>query len=286
VDGRIKPEIAAVGGTQANQILSTRSDQASGYVGMNGTSMATPLVAGSIALLFEAYADQGFTLNQDTIKALLTQHANRLNLHLEPSQAGYVASERNRYGYGRLRLIGAVDEVLPPQDVDVWVRTADDDYGLEPFPGDCFWCAPDIRVFATGTANETTNIAWGSIYDVKVTVRNLGDNAAVGTVVRIKYALPHTAPSAWFHAEDELDVAQQQTVSVPALGQTEVTFRWRPQQAELGAAASVHHFCMLAEADHATDPLVFPAPTTAGGDAWSSNIKGVNNVALRNLHIQ
>jgi subtilisin family serine protease len=286
VDGRIKPEVVAVGGMGVNSILSTRSDQASGYVGKNGTSMATPLVAGSVALLFEAYGAQGFTLNQDTVKALLTQNANRLNLHLDPSQAGYVASERNRYGYGRLRLAGPIDAVLPPQDVDVWVRTADDDYGLEPFPGDCFWCAPDIRVFATGTTVETTNIAWGSVYDVKITVRNLGDNAAVGAVVRIKYALPHTAPSAWFHAEDDVDVQQQQSVDVPALGQAEVTFRWRPQQAELGAAANVHHFCMLAEVDHTTDPLVFPAPTTAGGDAWSSNIKGVNNVALRNLHIQ
>jgi hypothetical protein len=43
---------------------------------------------------------------------------------------------------------------------------------------------------------------------------------------------------------------------------------------------------MLAEVDHANDPLAFPAPTGAGGDAWSSNIKGINNVALRNLHIQ
>jgi hypothetical protein len=83
-----------------------------------------------------------------------------------------------------------------------------------------------------------------------------------------------------------MDVDQEQTVTVPALGQTEVTFRWRPEQAELGAAASVHHFCMLAEVDHVSDPLVFPAPTTAGGDAWSTNIKGINNVALRNLHIQ
>jgi subtilisin family serine protease len=55
VDGRIKPEIVAVGGTFANPIISTASDQNNGYVGMIGTSMATPLVAGAVALLFEEY---------------------------------------------------------------------------------------------------------------------------------------------------------------------------------------------------------------------------------------
>jgi subtilisin family serine protease len=286
VDGRIKPEIAAVGGTQANQIMSTASDQASGYVGMDGTSMATPLVAGSITLLFEEYEGLGFTLNQDSIKALLTQHANRLNLHLDPSQAGYVASERNQYGYGRLRLIGPIDEAMPPVNVDVWVRTADDDYGQQPYPGGCFCGAPDIKVFQPGTANEITEILWGTTYEVRVTVRNLGDSNAVGTTVRLKYALPHTAPNAWFEAEDDHDAKLVQTVTVPAMGHIDVTFRWRPEQAELGAPPDVHHFCLLAELDHPADPLVYAAPTTAGGSAWTTNIKGTNNVALRNLHIQ
>jgi hypothetical protein len=183
-------------------------------------------------------------------------------------------------------MIGPIDHLRPPVDIDLWVRTADDDYGEEPYPGGCFCHAPDVRVFHENTNNETTQINWGTTYDVRVTVRNLGDTAALGTTVRLKYALPHTAPSAWFEAEDASDNKLVDTVDVPAMGQLEVLFKWRPQAAELGAPAGTTHFCLLAEVDHASDPLNFPAPTTAGGNAWVSNIKGINNVALRNLHIQ
>ena len=45
---------------------------------MIGTSMATPLVAGAVACLLQEYhspppAGLGIELNQDTVKALLTQ---------------------------------------------------------------------------------------------------------------------------------------------------------------------------------------------------------------------
>ena len=286
VDGRIKPEIVAVGGNAGGGILSTNSNQGSGYVSMYGTSMATPLVAGATALLFEAYNAQGLDLNQDTIKSLLIRHANQLNLDLDPAQPGYDATERNLYGNGRLRLIEALDLVQPPVEVDLWVRTADDDYGQEPYPGGCFCGAPDVRVCAAGTDNETTQINWGTTYDVKVTVRNLGDSDAVGTLVRLKYTLPHTAPNAWVAAEDASDLALEQTVTVDAMDQLEVVFHWRPESSEIPAPAGATHFCLLAEIDHPLDPLVFAAPVGGGGNAWSTNIKGTNNVALRNLHIQ
>jgi subtilisin family serine protease len=293
VDGRIKPEIVAVGGedptngTQPQQnILSTSSNQTSGYVRKSGTSMATPLVAGAVALLFEEYSGLGVNLNMDTIKALLIAHANRTGLHVNAAEAGYVAEERNRYGNGRLRLLGPIDAVQPPLDVDVWVRTADDDYGLEPYPGGCFCHAPDIRVFAGSSTTETTEIHWGSTYRVVVTVRNMGDSQAVGTTVRLKYALPWASPAAWFEAEDAADQKLTQSVTVPAMGSLAVEFQWRPEQSELNAPADMHHFCLLAEVNHAADLLTYAAPTTAGGDAWSSNIKGTNNIALRNLHIQ
>lgn len=179
-DGRIKPEIMTVGGVATDQIFSCRSDQQSGYIGMQGTSLAAPLAAGV----------------------------------------------------------------------------------------------------------EVSQLTWGSTYEVRVTVRNLGDDQALGTIVRLKYTLPWTAPNAWHEAEDASHNPLVRVVDVPALGQTEVPFQWRPEAAEIGAPPGTSHFCLLAEVDHVGDPLVYPAPTTAGGDAWSANIKGVNNVALRNVHIQ
>ena len=107
----------------------------------------------------------------------------------------------------------------------------------------------------------------------------------MGTTVRLKYTTPHTAPNSWFEAEDAINDKLSQTVTVNAMNQTEVLFHWRPEAAELNAPAGQTHFCLLAEVDHATDPLTYPAPT-AGGSAWATNIKGSNNVALRNLHIQ
>jgi len=297
IDGRIKPEIVAVGGTandpatpadEYDPIWSTASDQNDGYTGMIGTSMATPLVAGAIACLLDEYhrappVGLGIELNQNTVKALLVQYANTLNLNLNPT----APEERNRYGHGRLRMIGPIDHLHPPVNNDVWVRTADDDYGEEPYPGGCFCHAPDVRVFQTGTNNETTQINWGTTYDVRVTVRNLGDQDAVNTTVRLKYTLPHAAPNDWVAAEDASNNAlEDTTITVPAMDSVEVVFQWRPEAAELNAPAGTTHFCLLAEVDHVNDPLVYSAPAGGGGNAWSANIKGVNNVALRNLHIQ
>lgn len=291
IDGRIKPEIVAVGGLTANPIWSTASDQNNGYTVMLGTSMAAPLVAGAVACLLEEYDSPppvglGIELNQDTVKALLTQYANRQGLNLDPTQPGYVAEERNRYGYGRLRMIGPIDHLHPPVDNDVWVRTADDDYGEEPYTGGCFCNAPDIRVLQPGTNNEITRINWGTTYEVRITVRNLGDHDAVGTTVRLKYALPHTAPDTWYHAEDGSNNKLETTVDIPALDSEVVTFNWCPQASELNAPAGTTHFCLLVEVDHNYDSLVYSAPSTGGGNAWALNIKGSNNVALQNLHIQ
>ena len=301
LDGRIKPEIVSVGGakndptTAANEydpIWSAASDQSSGYTDKIGTSMSTPLVAGAVACLLDEYHSPapiglGVELNQDTVKALLTRYANTLNLNLDPTQPGFVQSERNLYGYGRLRTIGPIDHIIPPVDNDLWVRTADDDYGEVPFTGGCFCHSPDVRVFQAGTTNETTQINWGTTYDVRVTVRNLGIQDAVNAAVRLKYTLPHAAPDHWIPAQNASDNPLEDTsVTVPAMDTVDVVFQWRPEAAELAAPAGTTHFCLLAEVDHVNDPLGYSAPSTGGGAAWSTNIKGTNNVALRNVHIE
>jgi subtilisin family serine protease len=295
LDGRIKPEIVAVGGTSGGgvfsgaRVQSAASNRNSDWVGKYGTSMAAPLVAGAVALLFEAYRLPPLNqqLNQDTIKALLIHHANRLNLNLDPAQPGYVEEQRNRYGNGRLRMIDAIDETQPPVDVELWVRTADDDYGREPYIGDCCCGAPDIRVYQAGTNNQIKQLTWGNTYDVRVLVRNMGTDNAVDTTVRLKYTTPHTAPSSWFEAEDATDHKLAEVVTVDAMNQRDVLFHWRPEASELGAPAGQTHFCLLAEVDHAGDALNYTAGAGTGGhDAWHTNIRGDNNIALLNLFIQ
>ncbi len=282
LDGRIKPELCAVG----SGVMSAASDQTSGYVPKDGTSMSTPMVAGSVALLLqEMHITLGQNPTQDTIKALLTTHTNTVGLHLNPAQAGYVATQQDLYGLGRLRMIGPIDYVQPQLDVDVWIRTADDDYGAQPYPGGCFCGSPDIRVIDPATGNETTNLTWGNTYAVHVTVRNLGNDNAVGATVRLRYTMPWAAPNDWTAAEDASNNPLAQTVDVPALSEHEIVFSWRPEHSEIPGATGTH-FCLLAEADHLLDHLVYTFPSTGSGDAWSENIKNTNNVALHNLHLQ
>ena len=54
-DGRIKPEVLADG----VGVASVHSTNATGYQGISGTSLSTPLIAGSTALLLQARADYG-----------------------------------------------------------------------------------------------------------------------------------------------------------------------------------------------------------------------------------
>jgi hypothetical protein len=291
IDGRVKPEIVAVGGTSAVRITSADSTPGNDWTLKYATSMAAPLVTGAVALLLEAARLQGYSPNHDTIKAFLTQNANRLNINVDPGAAGYVDTERNLYGYGRLRMVAPLTQMRPPTDINLWVRTADDDFGDEPYIGDCFCGAPDIRVCDAGTTNETRQLSWGTPYDVRVTVRNLGDSNASNVTVRLKYTLPWAAPNDWVQAKDDSagvgQDCERTNVAVSALDETHVDFTWQPRSGEIsGAPAGQTHYCLLAEVDHVDDTLVFDAPSAGGGSAWSTNIKGTNNCALRNVHIQ
>lgn len=288
LDGRIKPEIVAVGGTDSVPVVTTESDLKSGYVGDWGTSMAAPLVTGAVALLFEAYAKtppkRGLT--HDLVKSLLIQTANRDGLHLDPQQPGYSASERNRYGNGRLRMVAPIDHSAPLVDVDVWLRTAEDDYGQQPYPGSYFWASPDILVTVPGTGKEITELTWGETYDVVVTCRNLGTSDALGTMLRLKYSLPHAAPNDWVPARRVSGALSEsvQAFTIPALSRYVVTLEWRPMPEEVGGAAGSTHFCLLAELDHPLDKLHYVS-AAPGVDAWARSIMGTNNIALQNVHI-
>ena len=281
LDGRIKPEIVAVG----SDVFSADSRTDGGYIDMTGTSMAAPLTAGAIALLLE---DQPL-LNQDAIKGLLTQNADRTNLDIDPQEPGFDEKERNAYGYGRLRMLNPFQFIQPPGDVDVWVRTAQDDYGLEPYPGDCFCHAPEIRIFDSNDI-ETNTLEWGKEHTVTVRIHNLGDANAVHTTVKIKYTRPWAAPDDWVPCQDSTNTNIEEDINVPALFYNDMTFtqKWVPDLSQLPAGGDEwgNHYCILIELEHNDDQLVYDDSTAIGKDPWIRNIKGTNNVALRNLHIQ
>jgi subtilisin family serine protease len=283
LDGRIKPEITAIGSDVGSASGATDAT----YVSKDGTSMAAPMVTGAIALLLENDPN----LTQDSIKALLTQTADRTDLDIDPEAPGYDQFERNRYGFGRLRMLAPFEHSLPLVDVDVWVRTADDDYGFQPYPGECFCHAPEIKVLDSG-GNETLSLTWGDEYTVQVRVHNLGDTPALRTTARIKYTRPWAAPDDWVPCQDPSHDPIEEEVDVPALGDYDLEFsqRWKPESTELppGGAEWGDHYCLLVELNdptHPDDPLHYDDGTSAGKDPWTKNIKGTNNVALRNLAI-
>lgn len=97
-DGRIKPEVCAPG----VNIYSTMPGNT--YGNMSGTSMATPITAGCIALMLQQYAISypGLTPLPSTVKALLINTATDLG-NVGPD---YV------YGFGRINVQTAVDAII------------------------------------------------------------------------------------------------------------------------------------------------------------------------------
>lgn len=121
-EGRIKPDVVGPG----TSILSALSRAATSIPGdpfgasadpqfsfLSGTSMATPLVAGCVAVLRETLVNNGTPEpSAALIKAMLINGAVELPGQYTPSEAG--PSPNNNSGFGRVDLARAV--VLPEDD--------------------------------------------------------------------------------------------------------------------------------------------------------------------------
>lgn len=137
-NGKIKPEISAPG----ENTLSTWYD-CSSYGYLSGTSMATPHVAGAIALILEANP----SLTHQQVLAILKSTS------LDKGPAG----EDNQYGSGRVRAYEAVQAALATSGLHL-------DAPLTPFAGQintftASGAQPGARVYlAYSNATGSTNV--------------------------------------------------------------------------------------------------------------------------------
>lgn len=117
-EGRIKPDVVAPGTcilstlsravTRPSTVFGSSSDSL--FFFDSGTSMATPLVAGCVAVLRETLVRNGVpTPSAALVKALLINGAVDLNGQYSPTEAG--SSPNFNSGFGRVDLAGSV--ILP-----------------------------------------------------------------------------------------------------------------------------------------------------------------------------
>ena len=106
-DGRRKPDVVAPG----TNILSTRSSATTAtgwgpynyyYTYMGGTSMATPLVAGTAALVREYYVDGGHVPSAALLKATLINSAVDIPGYLNTNQEAGKPIPNQHEGWGRI----------------------------------------------------------------------------------------------------------------------------------------------------------------------------------------
>jgi subtilisin family serine protease len=95
-DGRIKPEVCARG---VGTWCATPWSGTSGYAGIGGTSLATPLVAGSVALILEAHPDWPPMMVREALMAT----------------ADNAATPNNDYGWGIIDVYAAINFNFPPK---------------------------------------------------------------------------------------------------------------------------------------------------------------------------
>jgi subtilisin family serine protease len=101
--GRIKPDITAPGAG----VRSATNASDNSYSAFWGTSMATPHIAGAMALLWSAHPELQNEINSS--RAVL----NNAAIHIASTECGDAGPPNNVYGWGRVDILAAVTGITP-----------------------------------------------------------------------------------------------------------------------------------------------------------------------------
>lgn len=208
-DGRIKPDVCAIGQSVVAPLGATDSD----YSNWSGTSFSSPAAAGVGLLLEEVQSEaDGTYLRSDMMKALLTHTAN---------EAGTSPGPDYKFGYGLIDAFRAVETMLNVNNDSFTANLAINDGGTytvsmvalgdQPLKASIAWLDPAGTPLADLVLNDRTPML---VNDLDLRVSN-------GTTTYYPWKLNPEAPSDAATQEDNfVDNTEQVWIENPVAGQT------------------------------------------------------------------
>jgi serine protease AprX len=142
---RTKPDITAPGTT----VRSAWNGSDSQYVSIDGTSMATPHIAGAMALLWSAIPS--FKNQVDMSRDVLNQAA----VHISSTQCGTAGPPNNVYGWGRVDIATAVGTPSPTSSPSPTPTATGTPSACGPTPSTTPTASPTPSIIQTPTVTPT-----------------------------------------------------------------------------------------------------------------------------------
>jgi hypothetical protein len=258
------------------------------FMTFNGTSSATPLVAGLVALVRSQYP----ALTAADTRALIERTADKVGVIAYAETAGYPnGTWNNQMGYGRINAFSAIDFA------DVMIRDWQGDTGVEPSTAGNFWDFSDIvvritddDVFNPANASQSKNVERGQTNYIYVRVTNKGPREARNVTVNVRITpyvgLQFVYPADWTTI-DAMHVAPTaitgSVAAIPAGGDVIVKFSISAAQVESLYGWETNqpwHPCLLAQVTAGNDYAYATADLSFG-----NIVVRKNNFAQRNLTV-